>query len=431
MILRSKLRVRARGGPAYPPLCHRRVVSCVLPTSRRLSGSGSETDLPEPSPIDVSIQGVRSELQAPHVFSGGTETAHAIAVLDEGNTGLPEVLDSAFSKKRYSESATATGLRVVSGRAQTAHANAGKSKGIIGLLESDFSKNRAGNSTVVKSVAGHASPSSLHATAGERSGVIGLLEVIESDFPSLSNSVNSCLVLSTSACARVCRAARAVASACVCLVASSSAESAAVAHAHATTLYDACNSGELVVFCQCRGPPATVWVERPTRRKGSKGGVSGLAEDLRLVSEVEAGANCRPDGCVRGQVAGSLPGRQPGTGTMQVRGGAVTPSLHPDFPCTHARARKLLDNLEHLRVEWRPRGTYEAWVTPGHDCLCSYAYGRGAAVRPQTEDAIWRGVIGLWGRVAPLLSPWCARREYANGSELEPVRRFKIMHPLA
>ena len=34
---------------------------------------------------------------------------------------------------------------------------------------------------------------------------------------------------------------------------------------------------------------------------------------------------------------------------------------------------------------------------------------RGAACRPQTNDAIWDGVIGLWGRVAPLLSPWCAR----------------------
>ena len=42
---------------------------------------------------------------------------------------------------------------------------------------------------------------SARATAGERSGGIGLLEVSESDFPSLSCSVNSCLGLSTSACA--------------------------------------------------------------------------------------------------------------------------------------------------------------------------------------------------------------------------------------
>ena len=70
----------------------------------------------------------------------------------------------------------------------------------------------------------------------------------------------------------------------------------------------------------------------------------------------------------------------------------------------NARARMFPANLDHLRVGWISRGTYEtAWVTPGHDCLCSYKYGHGAAVRPQTNDAIWRGVIGLWGRVAPPL----------------------------
>ena len=31
---------------------------------------------------------------------------------------------------------------------------------------------------------------------------------------------------------------------------------------------------------------------------------------------------------------------------------------------------------------------------------------------------IWRGVIGLWGRVAPLLSPWCGRRELPTGVSL-------------
>ena len=72
-----------------------------------------------------------------------------------------------------------------------------------------------------------------------------------------------------------------------------------------------------------------------------------------------------------------------------------------------------------LRVGWISWGSYEtAWVTPGHDCLCSFQYGHGAAVRPQTNDAIWHGVIGLWGRVAPLLSPWCARREVPTGVNL-------------
>ena len=85
----------------------------------------------------------------------------------------------------------------------------------------------------------------------------------------------------------------------------------------------------------------------------------------------------------------------------------------------NARARMLFENLDHLRVGRRPRGTYEtAWVTPGHDCLCPYEYGHGAAVRPQTNNAIWDGVIGLWCRVAPFLSPWCARENLPTGVNL-------------
>ena len=45
-------------------------------------------------------------------------------------------------------------------------------------------------------------------------------------------------------------------------------------------------------------------------------------------------------------------------------------------------------------------------------------YGRGAAVRPQTNDAIWDGVIGLWGRVAPFLSPWCGKKDVPTGVNL-------------
>ena len=64
----------------------------------------------------------------------------------------------------------------------------------------------------------------------------------------------------------------------------------------------------------------TVRVKGPTGTRRVKGGVSGLAEDLRPVSEVEAGVNFRPAGVVRGQVAGSLPRRQPGTGTRTCQG---------------------------------------------------------------------------------------------------------------
>ena len=164
-------------------------------------------------------------------------------------------------------------------------------------------------------------------------------------------------------------------------------------------------------------------------------GFSGPAEDLRPVPEVEAEVNFRPAGGVRRQVVGSLPGRQPGTGTRQGKGGVVTPSLHPEVPgiqfvspgygldirqsmgwtkvCGtarsgiwvlkgNARARMFPAILDHLRVEWMKRGTNKtAWVTPGHDCLCSYKYGHGAAVRPQTDNANWDGVIGLWCRSHP------------------------------
>ena len=164
-----------------------------------------------------------------------------------------------------------------------------------------------------------------HASAGESERIIRLLDVSESAFPPLPNSShahNSCHRLSTSACARASWSAAACAGAAarVCPVSSSSAESAVV-HAHATTLHNAQNSWSDTGRVNC-----------PTGRRCTKGGVSGPAEDLRPVSEVEAGVNFRPAGGVRGQVAGSLPRRQPGTGTRRIREGVVTPSLHPEVP---------------------------------------------------------------------------------------------------
>ena len=272
-------------------------------------------------------------------------------------------------------------------------------------------------------------------TAGGSDRIIGLRDRYESDFPSLNSS--GCL--SVAACAR----------APALLAASASSSSSAFpfvspavcAHARSTPVHGAHNSWS-----------DTVRSQGPTVRRCTKGGVSGPAEDLRPVSKAEAGVNFRPAGRVRGQVAGSLPRRQPGTGTRQVRGGVDTPSLHPEVSgiqfvspgrgldirqsmgwtkvCStarsgiwvqkgNARARMLPENLDHLRVRWISRGTHEtAWVTPGHDCLCSYQYGHGAAVRPQTNNAIWDGFIGLWGRVAPLLSPWCGKRELPTGVNL-------------
>ena len=89
----------------------------------------------------------------------------------------------------------------------------------------------------------------------------------------------------------------------------------------------------------------------------------------------------------------------------------------------NARARMLPTNLDLLRVEWRKRGSYEsAWLTPGPDCLCSYA---NMDMEQQSEhklnDSSWDGVNSLWSRVAHLLSPWCARGNVPTGVNLEPV----------
>ena len=127
--------------------------------------------------------------------------------------------------------------------AESARSTAGES-GMAGLLpesESDFLKNLAGcafSRSTAADYRGALRRSGLAASESDRT--IGMLEVTESDFPSLSYSVNSCLGLSTSACARASRvaAASAGAAARVCAVSSSSAVSA-VAHAHASTLQGA------------------------------------------------------------------------------------------------------------------------------------------------------------------------------------------------
>ena len=99
----------------------------------------------------------------------------------------------------------------------------------------------------------------------------------------------------------------------------------------------------------------------PRGRKRVKGGVSGPAEDLRPVSEVEAGVNFRPAGGARGQVAGSLPRRQPGTGTRRVREGVVTPSL-----------RFLVSNSCHLDADWT---SANQWA--GRRCVVPHDRGFG------------------------------------------------------
>ena len=172
--------------------------------------------------------------------------------------------------------------------------------------------------------------------------------------------------------------------------------SAAVAHAHASILHGARNSGgtggllpvqKSISYCLDNSWSDTGRVQGPTGTKRVKGGFSGPAEDFLPVSQVEAGVNFRPAGGARGQVAGSLPKKQPGTGTRQVKGSVVTPSLHPAgswYPIRvswirtghqaidgldeggttrsgiwvlkgNARTRMLPENLDHLQVGWISR----------------------------------------------------------------------------
>ena len=67
----------------------------------------------------------------------------------------------------------------------------------------------------------------------------------------------------------------------------------------------------------------------PRCGRGGGGSFSGFC----VVSCLRGGGRGKFSAGVRRQV-GSLPGRQPGTGTRNVRGGAVTPSLHPEVPDT-------------------------------------------------------------------------------------------------
>ena len=175
------------------------------------------------------------------------DTAHATADENKGIVGLHEVNESgSFLSEAVVVSATA-----------------GESKGLDELLEVNESDcfrtdaaDMAATAGVRKDIVGlHAVDESdcfmaeaavAAATPGESEGIIRLHGVTESEFPPLPNSShahNSCLRLSTSACARASCFAGACAGAAArgCPVSSSSAVSAVV-HAHATTLHGAHNS---------------------------------------------------------------------------------------------------------------------------------------------------------------------------------------------
>ena len=97
----------------------------------------------------------------------------------------------------------------------------------------------------------------------------------------------------------------------------------------------------------------------------------------------------------------------------------------------NARTRMLPENLVYLRVGWISRRTYETgWVTPGHDCLCSYSCGHGAAVDHKLMTLSGMGWL-VCGAVSPPLVSMVWKRRGANGSEPKPVRWSRIIYSLA
>ena len=73
---------------------------------------------------------------------------------------------------------------------------------------------------------------------------------------------------------------------------------------------------------------------------------------------------------------------------------------------------------------WVKKGSYHtAWsVPPLSACSCSYAYGRGPAIGPQTGERCWSLLTGLWRAVAPLMKPWCAEGVLPTAANLHLYR---------
>ena len=193
------------------------------------------------SPSRCEREAVASVSETEFCVSEGIDDVRLVSSATAGECGIVGLLEESESgfSKILSESARST---------------AGES-GMVGLLpesESDFLKNLAGCAVSRSAAVDHRGAlrrSGLAASQSDR--IIGMLEVIESDFPSLSYSVDSCLGLSTTACVCASRvaAASAGAAARVCAVSSSTAVSA-VAHAHASTLHGAHNSWSDTVVVQ-------------------------------------------------------------------------------------------------------------------------------------------------------------------------------------
>ena len=82
-------------------------------------------------------------------------------------------------------------------------------------------------------------------------------------------------------------------------------------------------------------------------------------------------------------------------------------------------------------VDWVVRGSYRTARAVGPRCLCSYAYGRGVAVWPQTGARSWELLQDLWKAIAPQTGTLVCRWGCADVCESELLRWLGVVRPLA
>ena len=75
-------------------------------------------------------------------------------------------------------------------------------------------------------------------------------------------------------------------------------------------------------------------------------------------------------------------------------------------------------------ASWVKKGSFlTAWaVLPLSSCSCSYLYGRGTAVGPQSGERCWPLLARLWRAIAPLMKPWCAEGDVPTAANLNLYR---------
>ena len=73
---------------------------------------------------------------------------------------------------------------------------------------------------------------------------------------------------------------------------------------------------------------------------------------------------------------------------------------------------------------WVRKGSFlTAWaVLPLSSCSCSYLYGRGTAIGPQSGERCWPLLDRLWRAIAPLMKPWCAEGDVPTAANLNLYR---------